>query len=301
MSDMKLFLGLNGHANSESLPLRFGISIEQKHQQYLNLIDALYDEKGTLSQRQNEIDSGNKHYTGKLQIPNEDASKDPLIFDCRLVLSSPAIGQSPRIITVLKKDTNPGDITVTKHISGMLKRNQITKNELIEYFHPAYLNGLIKDSNDCEEIFRKLRSSRPEEFLPTSKSDELILQSSEELTEVVNQFDIDEIQLNEKLTYKELNLSPSIKYKYVMADAYIEDAWQSDDKIWIKVVNSKGVLQDFHSFKTRDHLSHHHEYAFNYLHSRIGQRAYFAICMSEPCRGFMAESVTSIALQLMRK
>jgi hypothetical protein len=183
----------------------------------------------------------------------------------------------------------------------MLKRNQITKNELIEYFHPAYINGLIKDSNDCEEIYRKLKNSRPEEFLPASKSDELILQSAEEITEVVNQFDIEQTQLNEKLTYKELHLSPSIKYKYVMADAYIDHTWQAEDKIWIRAVNSKGELQDFHSFKTREHLSQHHQYAFEYFKSRVGQRAYFAICMSEPCRGFLAESVTSIALQLMRK
>jgi hypothetical protein len=301
MSEMKLFLGLNGHANSESLPLRFGISIQQKHQQYPELINQTYDDKGTLGQRQIEIDSGNKHYVGELHIPNEDSSKEDYIFNCRLVLSSPSIGQSPRIITILQVDTNPGDMTVTKHISGMLKRNKISKNELIEYFHPAYKNGLIKDSNDCEEIYQKLRDIRPQEVLPASKSDELILQSSEELTEVVNQFDIEEIQLNEKLTYKELHLSPSIKYKYVMADAYIDNTWQSEDKIWIKALNSKGELQDFHSFKTREHLSQHHEYAFEYFKSRIGQRAYFAICMSEPCRGFLAESVTSIALQLMRK
>lgn len=300
---MKLFLGLNGHANNESLPLRFGITIQHKHQQYPELIDYAHDEKGTLSQRQNEIDSGNKHYIGQLHIPNEDTSAQPYIFDCRLVLSSPSMGQSPRIITILKKDTNTGDMTVTKHISEMLKRNQITKDELIQHFHPAYVNGLIKNSNDCVEIYLKLKESRPQEVLLTNKSDELIIQSADELKEVVHQFDIEDTQLNEKLTYKELQLSPSIKYKYVMADAYIDDAWQSDekDKIWIRAINSKGELQEFHSFKVRDHLSQHHEYAYEYFKSRIGQRAFFAICMSEPCRGFLAESVTSIALQLMRK
>jgi hypothetical protein len=217
------------------------------------------------------------------------------------VLSSPSIGQSPRIITILKKDTNAGDMTVTKHISEMLKRNQITKDELIQHFHPAYVNGFIKNSNDCVEIYLKLKEIRPQEVISTNKSDELIIQSADELKKVVHQFDIEDTQLNEKLTYKELQLSPSIKYKYVMADAYIEDAWQLEDKIWIKVINSKGESQDFHSFKVREHLSQHHEYAFEYFKSRIGQRGFFAICMSEPCRGYLAESVTSIALQLMRK
>lgn len=71
-------MGLNGHANNESLPLRFGISIVHKYQQYPNLVDPLFDEKGTLSQRQNEIESGNKHYLGKLQIPNDDPKKIPM-------------------------------------------------------------------------------------------------------------------------------------------------------------------------------------------------------------------------------
>lgn len=298
---MKLYLGINGHANNESLPLRFGISITQKHQQFPELINALYDEKGTLGQRQDEINSGNKHYMGELYIPNENINGEPYKFDCRLVLSSPSIGQSPKIITILKRDRNSGDMTVTKHISGMLKRNQIDKNDLINYFHPAYTNGLIQDSNDCEEIFQKLKNERPQTVLSTSKSDDIIIQSADELKEIVNQFDIDGTNLSEKLTFKQLQLSPSIKYKYVMADAYIEDVWQSEDKIWVKAINSKGELQDFHSFKVRDHLSQHHEYAYEYFKSRIGQRAFFAICMSEPCRGFLAESVTSIALQLMRK
>ncbi len=298
---MKLYLGLNGHANNESLPLRFGISITQKHQQFPELVNFFYDEKGTLSQRQNEIDSGNKHYTGELHIPNEDTTAEPYKFDCRLVLSSPAIGQSPKIITILKKDTNSGDMTVTKHISEMLKRNQITKDELINNFHPAYINGLIKNSNDCVDIYLKLKEKRPHTVLSTSKTDELIIQSADELKQVVNQFDLEETQLSEKLTYKELQLSPGVKYKYVMADAYIEDAWKAEDKIWIKAINSKGESQDFHSFKIREHLSQHHEYAFDYFKSRIGQRAFFAICMSEPCRGYLAESVTSIAMQLMRQ
>jgi len=299
---MKLFIGLNGHANNESLPLRFGITIVKKHQQFPELINSIFDEKGTLSQRPSEIDSGNKHYLGEIHIPNEEQNKEPYIFSCRVVLSTPAsVGQSPKIITILKQDTNSGDITVTKHISGMLKRGKITTEELIKYFHPAYRDGLIKDSNDCEDFYQKLKETRTEDVSPSSKSDELIIQSAKEIKEVVNQFNIDETIINEKLTYKKLNLSPKIKYKYVMADAYIENTWQAEDKIWIKAINSNGELQDFHSFKIREHLSQHHEYALRYLKSRIGQRAYFAICMSEPCRGYLAESVTSIALQLMRK
>ena len=85
-----------------------------------------------------------------------------------------------------------------------------------------------------------------------------------------------------------------------MADAYIENAWIEDGKIWIDVIGTSGQIKRLHSFKQRDHLIQHHKLALDYLKSRIGQRGYFAICMSDPCKGFLAESVTSIALQLMK-
>ena len=73
-----------------------------------------------------------------------------------------------------------------------------------------------------------------------------------------------------------------------------------DEKIWIEVLGTSGEHTRLHSFKQRDHLAVHHQNALRYLQSRIGQRAHFAVCMSQPCKGFLAESVTSIALQLMR-
>ena len=69
--------------------------------------------------------------------------------------------------------------------------------------------------------------------------------------------------------------------------------FQGNRKRWSEIL----IL---HSFKQREHLAAHHQKTFEYLQSRIGQRAHFAVCMSEPCKGFLAESVTSIALQLMK-
>ena len=40
---MNLFLGLKGHTNQESLPLRFGFQITETHQKFCHLKDALYD------------------------------------------------------------------------------------------------------------------------------------------------------------------------------------------------------------------------------------------------------------------
>ena len=98
---MKVFLSLYGHTNSASLPLRMGIAITEKHQQFAILEDAKYDEEGTLSQRQNELDRGNKHYTGTLVIPNESRSVvKPYCLDCRVVLGSPKTNSSPNLLFV---------------------------------------------------------------------------------------------------------------------------------------------------------------------------------------------------------
>jgi hypothetical protein len=95
---------------------------------------------------------------------------------------------------------------------------------------------------------------------------------------------------------------PNVKYKYVMADTYIEDVRIEDDMIKFKCIDSKGEPREMHSFKLspRKHLSSLHQYAFEYLKSRQEQRALFAVCNSDPCKGFFAESVTAISLQLMR-
>ena len=87
-----------------------------------------------------------------------------------------------------------------------------------------------------------------------------------------------------------------------MADTYIEDVRIEDDMIKFRCIDSKGELREMHSFKLspRKHLSALHEYAIKYLQSRQEQRALIAICNSEPCKGFFAESVTAISLQLMK-
>ena len=298
---MKLFLGLSGHANNESLPLRFGIRITKQHQQFPTLENYKFDEIGTEGQRHIEINKGNKHYIGDLHIKNENPDENSHVFNCRVVLGTSITShQSPPIITILRPENNKGDITVTKHISGMLKRGKITFDDLISYFHPRYLTGEILDSNDCEATYDSLHESRPFEVIAITSADDMLLESAEKIKDVVTNFEIDGTDLTSPLTYKQLCLSPKIKFRYLMADAYIEDVWRKDEKIWIRIINSKGNLQDLHSFKIRDHLSQHHDYTMQYLTSRIGQRAYFSICNSEPCNGFLAESVTSIALKLMR-
>jgi hypothetical protein len=299
---MDLFLGLNGHTNNESLPLRFGIQITEQYQQFVQLIDEIYDQDGTQRQRPKEVESGNRHYIGKLVIPNADKSQSNYFAECRVVVGIPHNStQKPPIVTILRKEFSPGDITVTKHISGMLKRGKITVSDIVKYLHPAYTEGRITNSNDVEEVFsNEILPSRDKTVITTSRSDTSILKSSDDIRKVIESFDVEDTELKAKPTFVTLPMSHEVKYEYSMADAYIENAWSADDKIWVDVIGSDGATKRLHSFKVRDHLVEHHSVTLDYLKSRIGQRAHFAVCMSDPCKGFLAESVTSISLQLMK-
>ncbi len=298
---MEIYLSLNGHANSVSLPLRLGRRITEQHQQFVKLEDGQFDEIGTRSQRQKEVDDGRRHYLGTLVIPHESPEHDePYRLKCRVVLGEPSRpDQRPPVITVLRSDTNKGDLTVTRHLDGMLKRGKITHDHILQVFHPAYRNGELQSSNDCEDVF----SQRIRVSLPPIDANDLtalaMLRDPGPVARVVEDVGSDDMALKAPLTYRRLPIH-DVKYEYVLADAYISDAWMDGDVIYVTFINSRGQEQTSRSFKPRDHLVKHHQRAFAYLRERKEQRALFAVCNSGPCRGFLAESVTSIALQIMQ-
>jgi len=280
-----------------------GIVITERHQQFAFLEDAQYDEEGALGQRQNELDRGNRHYTGTLVIENEFLHvNNPYRIDCRVVLGSPrTIEQSPPVITILRKRSNRGDMTVTAHIERMLKRGQITAKDLINYFHPAYARGEIESSNDCEDIFRKYVISVQINSRAVDAAGKEIIKNPEPILKTIVENEIEGIELRAPSNFKKLPI-PNVKYDYIILDSYIENVKIEDDMIKFDFIDSQGELRKMHSFKlsSRKYLSSLHQYAFEYLISRQKQRALFAVCDSGPCSGFFAESVTAISLQIMR-
>lgn len=307
---MRLYLSIFGHANKASLPLRFGVSLTEKRQQFCELANAIFDEEGTSQQRAAEIEKGRKHYSGELIIrkPDDSSNFDPM--PCRVVVESPnSADQAPRVVTILTMGDVKGDLTVTRHIEGMLKRNQIQPSDLIEVFHPAYRNGNLKDSNDCEELWREHICSKeqPVEVVDQGnrKVQESLISDSSNFREAMSVDDIDEVDVKAPLTYVEMVI-PGVQNTYVMADAFIESVEKSQNgsKILLTFINSKGLQQTIESFPLNQklmHLAPLHNYAFNYLMERQQQRAKFAICMSPSYRGTFAESVTAIALQISRR
>lgn len=304
---MKLYLSLFGHANQTSLPLRFGIFLTEKHQCFCDLENASYDEEATKSQRMNEIEKGRKHYIGSLTFNSPDKTKRLGPYQCRVVLEPPSTSdQSPRVVTVMSDGDVKGDMTVTRHIEGMLKRNQINRTDLIDVFHPAYAAGEIKDSNDCERLWRdKVQGSVAELEINDQRNQSIkasLCSEESNYDEVMAVDDIEDTELKAPLTYKKMVI-PHVENEYVMADAYIDSVRKEGNQIVLSFINSKGHLQEMRSFPLAGHLLHLaplHDFAFEYLTGRQEQRAKLAICMSPRYRGVFAESVTAIALQLSR-
>lgn len=181
----------------------------------------------------------------------------------------------------------------------MLKKGKINVEDLIGIFHPAYLRGELLTSNQCEEIYdAHIRGRAPVQYVdePTARA---LSQEPTMVAEAMEVLDVGELGVKAPLTFKALRI-PKVKYAYVMADAYIWNVRLDDEMIKFSCINSSGLEQEMRSFKARPHLVSLHQYAYRYLKDREEQRALFAICNSEPCRGVIAESVTAIALQMMR-
>ena len=299
---MKLFLGIKGHANTESLPLRYGLQIQETHQQFCTLHNAIHDVDGTKTQRQNEIEKGRKHYLGKLEIKEIDPNKYYKIFETRCVIEETKDQSKLSPIVTLLRDGSRSDLATTQHIGNMVKRGKLDVKDIIEFLHPEYIDGNIRDSTDVEEIYQ-------EKILPSRQGSQIELEGTglntshdlPKIKESIESIPDDESSLSFPPTFKKLELSSSVRYKYSMADAFVEDVWMDNEKIYLKVIGSSDESKTLHSFKQRSHLVVHHQKTFEYLKSRIGQRAIFAVCTSEPCKGFLAESVTSIALQIMKQ
>ena len=311
---MKVFVPQFKHINKSVLPLRFGVSITQTHQSFCELTNYEYDDEGTKRQRGDEKSRGNKHYLGTLIVNNEDRNDQPINLKGRFVISPPREGhERDVVVTALREDIEnlKSDIAVTKHLEGMLKRGRVTTQEIIEYFHPEYMSGKINESNDLEDVFQNLIRPIKAEAIPSvTKADQGIVECADEIISSINELELEggepgspngkSPNRKRPLTYKPLHLKSSIKFKYVMAEAYVVDAGRADGKVWVECINSKGEIQKLQSFALRSHLAHHHEHAVRYLENRKGERAFFAICMSPGYEGTLAESVTSIALHLMR-
>ena len=101
-----------------------------------------------------------------------------------------------------------------------------------------------------------------------------------------------------------LSVEYTHQYSYVLAEAYIENVTITDDRICFEYVDNHGQLTPIKSFKMGNfpRLRNLHKTAIEYFMERDGSRAFFSICIADNyADGLLAESVTAISLQLMRR
>lgn len=312
---MKVFIPLR-HMKAV-LAMRFGVLITQNHQRIGALEEATFDKEGTDKQRGDEKDEkGRKHYLGTLVFPKENQEDGEHRCEGRFVIEPKPEEKEiffDVVITALRKDSENlrSDITITKVLEGMLKKQKISIHEVINFLYPAYINGKIKDWSDLDDILEEeIKPSRQKSnaLVSDSKSDKAILENKSEIIKSIDDVDVvgddDGDDESAKLPkFQKMDL-PNVKYSYIMADAYVIDVGREDDYIWVKVINSDGEEEKLQSFRIREHLRHHHDRTFEYLKSRIGERAFIAVWDNKEYENYkgvvLAESVTSIALSLMR-
>lgn len=307
---LKVFINIYRHINSSVLPLRYGCKLSEPHQRFAEIRDAEFDVKATDNQRGDERDKGRKHYKGILSVRNENRSLRNHEFEGQWVLEPPfRDNEYDSVVTGFRPSLENlrGSLSVTRHIDGLLKDNKINSNDIINVLHPLYLEGSIKTSNDVQSVYEtQILPGKQNEPIISTGSDDPIVDSGNDIVSTATTLSGDtssdqtDDDLKMPLRYKQLPLK-SVKYEYVLADAFIENAGVEGNKIWVKVINSKGEEQTLYSFAIREHLKAHHEVSLEYLKSRVGHRALLAICTSEPYSGVLAESVTSIALQLLSR
>lgn len=295
--NMPLFVPPNGHANKYTIPLRFGVVLEREDCHKAILEDALYDEEGTLNQTKRERDKGRKHYTGVLRIKTQSSNVD-ISTKIRAVVEFPFdANKKPLLVTVLGVDGTKGDNTISSFLENLAQVGKITVEDIRTVFHDAYKNDRIKSAFDVQQIYESEIQSKA----TVDGSQQKELQSNPEvLTEATNVPSVEDIDLKSAMTTKPLPI-PGVKYEYVMANAYIENVRVENEKIFFSYIDENEELKEIHSFKmNRSNLAHLYDHAFKYFKDREEQRAIFAICMSQPCSGFLAESVTAISLQMKR-
>ena len=302
---MQIHIQLHGKANKISLPLRFGIHLTEQHQVKAQLEDFSYDENGTKMQSEYERDKGRRHYIGTLKLLPPSHSADDIRVKLRAVIQDPHVNHfDPALVTVLGVEQTPGDNAVTKHLEGMLQRHRITIEDIRTIFFNEYTNGNIRDSNDLETVFStKIAPNAVVE--PGDRTSETIAENPEEITAIIDNAPIDSSDegLKKPMSIYPLNI-PSTKYSYVLAEAYIENVTITDDRICFEYVDNYGQLTPIKSFKMSNfpRLRKLHKTAIEYFKERDGSRAFFSICIADNyADGLLAESVTAISLQLMRR
>ena len=198
MSEIIVKVEKNGHANLDSFPYRYGFSGSKDFNLKLN-----YELKITPAgkRRINVKKAKFKNpETGNIEIGN-------FVLERNIV------------VTVIRHDIKT-EATISKVISVLRKHKYITVDDLINYFHPLYLNGEIETHEDLRQYLKDYMSSDSPERI--SEMEATIALTVQELEKEKAEHNLTKEKL-EKSEQRNKNLEERLKQFQPIADSRNEE------------------------------------------------------------------------------
>lgn len=290
---MKILITKSGHANCDSLPLRFGLHFDQDTE--LTLVNEIFlkvDEK--YSER--------KHYSANFDLVN-----------CRglgnFIVSSDLI---PELITVWGSNDRDTEHKLSDVIRSLRIDGVLTSLDLLN-LHPDYKSGRIRTHANLIDVLAD-KKSQPEilrirEIAAKAELEaELAIKERNALEErLKHALDAVEVAKSEATKYKnayEQQLEERVKmnkladqkidsqimgaaekitetwqsktgsaYLNFGIDAYIAEVGRNGDQIQLTYINENGVKVTINDFGYEGFV----EYVYDYLKSKLNSRAVFII------------------------
>ncbi len=290
---MKILITKYGHANCDSLPLRFGLHFDQDteltlvNERFLK-VDEKYPER--------------KHYSANFDLVN-----------CRglgnFIVSSDVI---PELITVWGSNDRDTEHKLSEIIRGLRIDGVLTSLDLLD-LHPDYKSGRIRTHANLIDVLAD-KKSQPEilrirEIAAKAELEaELAIKERNALEErLKHALDAVEVAKSEATKYKnayEQQLEERVKmnrladqkidsqimgaaekitetwpsktgstYLNFGIDAYVVDVGRNGDQIQLTYIDENGVRVTINDFGYEGFV----EYVYDYLKSRLHSRAVFII------------------------
>ena len=159
MSEITVKVEKNGHANLDSFPYRYGFSGSKDFNLKLNYeLKITQAGKGRINVKKAKFKNPE---TGNIEIGN-------FVLERNIV------------VTVIRHDIKT-EATISKVIRVLREHEYIIVDDLINYFHPLYLNGEIETHEDLRQYLKDYMSSDVPERI--SEMETTIAQTVKELEE----------------------------------------------------------------------------------------------------------------------
>ncbi len=151
MNTLIVIVKKNQHANLDSFPFRYGFSENKDFK-----LSIVYDSKP-------KVRNGR---SGQRLLINNAKFINPITGDSEqgnFVLVRDAVEHHYSVVTVIRSDKNV-DKSLSKALQLFRKHKYVTVDQLINYFHPKYIEGKIKTHHDLKKYLIKLNSDNEEKI-----------------------------------------------------------------------------------------------------------------------------------------